>query len=263
MAAPRSKSAIGIGMGPIVYGPVPNQAPYAYRSYTGIIPTAEWTVFFDDFTQGVTGNVPTGWSSSAIDTLGTVTQNTTAALGANGVLTLAHATASNGAAIFQTTKPIQLTTAKRFCIETRVRTDDVTDNFIFVGVSDLTSVATAVGLSDTTSANGASFGLIDGVATTSIFSDKANSGTVAQATAGTGAPGIRTLAINTWHTLALSYDGTILTGWVDGKLSQIWQGVAATIPTGVALSPVVGFSNGNGAGGALFLVDYLRYAIER
>ena len=266
MAAPRRGQAGGFGVGPLVYGPVPNQAPYAYRSYTGIIPTTEWSVFFDDFYRAPASNIPFGWGNSLLQTTGTISQNNTAALGNNGVITMTHATASQGVVAYHSGKPIQLQTGKRFFIEARVRTDDVTDNTIQIGLSDLTATTNATDIFTTTAANVMSAGITDQAtpaATTTMFVDKANSNPSTLVTSGNSAVAIRSMIANNWHVLALSYDGTSVTCWLDGKLSQIWNGGAATIPTGVALSPFFGFSNGDGAGGANVHWDYVRWALER
>ena len=86
-----------------------------------MVPSAEWMVFMDDFittfipttaiTNGPVANTPSNWQGAIIDTGATVAVNTTAAIGANGVLTLADATASEGAA-FYGQKTIQLTAGK-------------------------------------------------------------------------------------------------------------------------------------------------------
>lgn len=250
-------SANGAGFSEsIVHAPVSNQGRYAYRSKMGMIPSAEFFVLFDDFDKKVTTNVPTGWDAAIIDTGGTVTVNTTAAIGANGVLTFADATASEGAAIYGT-KGIQLTAGKRMFMELKVRTDDVTDNAIQFGLSDLTATTNPEDLWTTTADNLVTFGLLDGSAYPTMLADKSNSGSAAQAQTS------RIMTVDTWHVLAIAYTGSKLKAYVDGKEALTWSSADATIPTGVALAPFIGHINGNGAGGNGVFTDYVRVVCER
>lgn len=238
---------------------------YAYRHLTGMVPSAEYMVFMDDFvttfipttaiTNGPVANTPWGWQGAIIDSGATIAVNTTAAIGATGVLTLADATASEGAA-FYGQKSLQLTAGKKFWIEARIRTDDVTDNAVQFGLSDLTAVTNPEDLWTTTAANLVAFGILDGSAATVMLSDASNSGTTVQT-------GTASMVANTWHTLAIGYDGVKVRGYVDGQESLTWSSAASTIPTGVALAPFVGHINGNGAGGNVVVVDYVRVVSER
>jgi hypothetical protein len=108
----------------------------------------------------------------------------------------------------------------------------------------------------TVQANLVAFGILDGAATTGMLSDKANSGTVVQA--GTGV-----MVASTWHVLAIGFDGATLKGYVDGKESLQWSGAITTVPTATALAPFFGTINGNGAGGNVVKVDYIRWASQR
>jgi hypothetical protein len=249
----------------VVHAPVSNQGAYRYRAGMGMIPSAEYRVFFDDFdkfvvataiTNGPVANTPWDWQGAVIDTGATAVVDTTAAIGANGVLLLSDATASEGVVIYGT-KSVQLTSGKKFFMETRVRTSDVTDNAIWFGLSDLTATTNPEDLWTTTAANFVAFGMQDGAATTCLFADKSNSGSTLEAT------GTRSLVADTWHTLAVFYDGVNLHGFVDGYLSQTWAQAAATIPTGVALAPYFGTLNGNGAGAANNYFDYVRFVQQR
>lgn len=229
---------------------------YPYRAGTGMISSAEWLVFFDDFVNVVTSNVPAGWTAAIIDTGATVTADTTATTSANGVIALFDATASEGASIYLP-KAVQLITGKKFFLEARVRTDDITDNAIQIGLTDLTAVVNPEDLWTTTAANLVAFGILDGSATTVMLSDKANSGTVVQT-------GSRAIAANTWTVLGIGWDGNKLRGYVNGKESLTWSGaLSTTIPTATALSPFIGALNGNGAGSNVNLVDYFRFVAER
>lgn len=238
-----------------VFAPNVADKEYPYRTGLGMASSQEAVYYFDDFTQAVATNVPTGWTAAIIDTGGTITTNVTAALGAGGVLTVGDATASEGAAAYGS-KSVQLTAGKKFFIEARLRTDDVTDNTIQFGITDLTAVTNPEDLWTTAAANLATFGITDGSANLAMLADKANSGTSAQTST-------TPLVADTWTILAIAYDGANLQGYKDGKLVMTWSSASTTIPTGTALAPFFGMINGNGAGGNLVLFDYIRYSVER
>lgn len=252
----------------IVHAPYPSNKKYAYRVGMGMIPSAEFDVFFDDFhsfvvgtsiTNGPVANTPWGWQGAIIDTGSTAAVTTTAAIGSTGVLLLSDATASEGVAVY-TNKTIQLTAGKRFFLEARVRTDDVTDNEIQIGLDDQTATTNPEDLWTTTAANLVTFGIYDGSAYPQMLVDKSNSGTSVQTQ--TNKP----LVVNTWHILAIGYDGTYIRGYVDGEEVMIWGGATpatATIPTGTALGVHFGGRNGDGAGGNNNYFDYVRWVIER
>jgi hypothetical protein len=248
----------------LFHAPQPNK-DFEYRTGTGMMGSAEWAVFMDDFllsfipstaiTNGPVANTPWGWQGAVIDTGATVAVNTTATLGANGVVTLADATASEGAA-FYGQKTVQLTAGKKFWMEARIRTDDVTDNTVQFGLSALTATTNPEDLWTTTATDVWSFGILDGSASVSMLADKSNSGSTAET-------GTRSMEADTWHILALSYDGVTIKGYLDGREALSWSQAASTIPTGVALAPFVGHINGNGAGGNVVVVDYVRIVSER
>lgn len=238
--------------GPIVHGPNSTQEGYAYRNGMGMMSSAEFCVKHDDFVDAVATNVPAGWTGAIVDTGGTVTTNVTATVGANGVLTFADATASEGAAIYGA-KAFQLISGKKFVMEIRVRTDDVTDNTIQFGLSDLTATSNPEDLWTTTAANVVAFGILDGSATTGVLCDAANAGTAVAA-------GTKAITADTWTTLAIQYDGSKINCFVNGDLSV---STSTTIPTATALAPFIGHINGNGAGGNLVIVDYVRILSER
>ncbi len=240
----------------IVHAPQVSNKSYDYRTGCGMLSSAEFVAFHDDFVQAVTTNVPTGWTAAVIDTGATAVAVTTAALGANGALLLSDATASEGISIYMP-KAIQLTAAKKFFMEVRVRTDDVLDNTIQFGLTDLTATTNPEDLWTTTAANLISFGILDGAATTKMLSDKANSGTVVQT-------GTLSMVADTWHTLAIGWNGVTLRGFVDGRESLVWSGATSTtVPLGTALSPFIGVLNGDGAGANNNYVDYMRFVIQR
>lgn len=248
---------------PLVHAPKVSNKQYAYRNGLGLMPSDRHAVFFDDFlmtwipttaiTNGPVANTPSPWQGAIIDTGATVAVNTTAAIGANGVLTLADATASEGAAVYGQ-KTIQLTANKKFFMECRVRTDDVTDNAVQFGLTDLTATTNPEDLWTTTAANVAAFGILDGSAYPTLLADKANAGTAAVAQT------VKPMVADTWHVLAIGYDGTTLRAYVDG--TEVIS-TATTIPTATALAPFFGHINGNGAGGNVVVFDYIRFASER
>lgn len=250
---------------PLVHSPVSNQAPYQYRAGTGMVPSAEWSVFFDDFysfvvataiTNGPVANTPWGWQGAIIDSGATVAVNTTAAIGENGVLTFADATASEGAAIYGT-KSLQLTAGKRFWMEARVYTDDVTDNIIYMGVSSLTATTNPEDLWGTASDTFAAVGIADGSALLTLVADKANAGPT------TNTSTTHSMTASAWNTIALGYDGVNMRAFINGQMAVGPFSVTSKIPTGVAVAPFIGHINGNGAGGNVVAVDYVRWVSER
>jgi hypothetical protein len=239
----------------IVGAPASPQGPYSYRSGIALLPSAEWQVKFDDFVDSVSTNVPLGWTAAIIDTGATAVVDTTATTGANGVLSMSDATVSEGVAIYGS-KNVQLIAGKRFMMEMRVKTSDVTDNAVLFGLSDLTATTNPEDLWTTTAANLVAVGILDGAATVGMLIDAGNSGTAR-------VEGTRSMVAATWHTLAFYYNGVNISCYVDGKLSLTWTGAASTIPTAVALAPFVGVLNGNGAGAATNQIDYVRWVSER
>lgn len=236
----------------LVHAPAGNGSGYPYRSGLGMVPSAEFTVDFDDFDAKVTTNVPNGWEAAIIDTGGTVATYATLVAGSQGVIKINDATASEGAA-FYGPKTYQITAGKKFFMECRVRTDDVTDNTIQFGLTDLTATTNPEDLWTTTAANVLACGILDGAATVGLLADKANAGTAV-------VNGTRSMSVNTWHTLAIAYDGVGVKWYVDGQEAG---STTTTIPTDTLLAPFVGHINGNGAGDNLVLVDYVRIAVER
>jgi hypothetical protein len=225
---------------------------YRYRNGMGMVPSAEFNVFFDDFDRLLTTNVPSGWTAAIIDTGATVVADTTAAFSSS--LLFDSDGTTEGAAIYLP-KAIQLTVGKKFFMEIRFQTEDADDTDVQFGLSDLTATTNPEDLWTTTAASLVAFGTLDGSAATKMLSDSANSGSSAQT-------GDISLSDATWHKLAISYDGLNLHGWVDGQKSLSWSSAASTIPTGVALSPFVGFRNGSTASNEGHL-DYFRYVNER
>jgi len=240
---------------PIVHSPVSPSKAYSYRSKMGLVPSAEFFVFHDDFVGAMTTNVPVGWDATLIDTGATVVADTTAgSLGATGVLLFDSDGATEGATIYGE-KSLQLTAGKRFFMEIRFQSELVADSDVQFGLSALTAVTNPEDIWQTDAADVVAFGVLDGDATVTMLADKSNSGSTAEL-------GTRDLVDATWHTLAIGYDGSKLRGYVDGKLALTWAQASTTIPTGVALAPFVGWRNGSAATTEGHL-DYVRICIER
>lgn len=246
-----SKNAAGFNEA-VVYA---RATSFPYRAGLGMIPSAEFAVFMDDFLGAVTTNVPVGWDATLIDTGATVVTSTIAgSLGASGVLLFDSDGATEGACVYGE-KCIQLTSGKRFFMEMRFQTEVADDSDVQFGLSALTAVVNPEDIWTTAADNVIAFGVLDGSATVKMLSDAGNSGTSAQT-------GTIDLASATWHTLAIAFDGYNLRGYVDGREALLWSGAAATIPTGVALAPFFGFRNGSAATTEGYC-DYVRYALER
>lgn len=245
----------GVGLSEnIVFAPEVSARAYAYRTGLGMFNSFEFSAMFDDFTSGVVSNLPAGWQAVIIDLDATVTTYTTATVGANGVLSIADATASEGACVYGA-KAIQLQAGKKFFMEARVRTDDVADNALQFGLSALTAVVNPEDVWTTAAADVIAYGILDGSANLTTLVDAGNSGTTAVST---DVP----LVANTWTVLGIGYNGEDLQFFKDGKLIYT-QAAQAAIPTAAALAPFFGALNGNAAGGNLNLFDYVRFSSER
>ncbi len=237
--------------GPVVHGTRATNEGYKYRTGMGMMPSAEFMVFHDDFLLPFTTNATTGWTA-IIDTGGTNITNLTTLIGANGVVAMNSDDASEGSALYGA-KGFQLISGKRMFIECRVRCNDVTDNTFQFGLTALTDVTNPEDLWDTSAADVISFGIADGAATTVMYTDEGNQG-ISTAT------GTLSLTVDTWHTLAIYYDGVTAFGFVDGQQSLK---TATLVPEAVALAPFLGHLNGNGAGNNTSFVDYYRLVSER
>jgi hypothetical protein len=237
----------------LVHAPQVRTAKYAYRTGTGMMPSAEWLVVHDDFTRSVTTNLPVGWTAAIIDTGATLVADTTATHG-TGVLLFDSDGATEGTAVYGT-KTIQLTSGKKFWMEMRFKTEIADDSDVQFGLTAVTATSNPEDLWTTTATDLVAFGVLDGDATVTMLADKSNSGSTAEL-------GTIDLVSATWHTLAIGYDGVKLRGYVDGELALTWAQAAATIPTGVALAPFFGFRNGSAATTEGH-IDYIRYALER
>jgi hypothetical protein len=235
---------------------------YLYRYGVGMMPSAEYFVFHDDFlsfmpttsvTNGQPANTPTGWTNAVIDVGATVVVSsaTSAPASATGALIFDSDAGSEGAAIYLP-KGVLLTANKKFFMEIRAYVDAADDCDLQFGLSDLTATTNPEDLWTTAAANVVAFGVLDGDATAGILTDASNAGTAVSL-------GTKDLSSGTWHVLGIGYDGTAITGWVDGIQAVK---TTTTIPTGVALAPFVGYRNGSAATNEGY-VDYFRFAIQR
>lgn len=235
---------------PLVHSPASRARGYSYRQGLGMMPSAEYVVFHDDFLQDITSNVPTGWDAAIIDVGATITSDTTYG---NGVILITSDGVGEGAAIYGP-KGIQLTSGKRFFMETRVLFVDATNMPAFqFGLSDLTATTNPEDLWTTTAANVLAFGVLADDTDLELLVDAGNSGSTAEQST-------ETVSDATWHTLGIGYNGANVTAYLDGQLVITWSQAASTIPTGVALAPFVGALTGAADNAH---VDYVRYAVER
>src|SRR3569623_353759 len=216
----------------LVHAPVSNYGAYKYRSKMGLMDSAEFSVEFNDFRKLVTSNVPIGFSAAIIDTGSTLTMAT------------------------DMPKATQLTSGKKFFMEMRCRTNNASEVDLQFGLSDLTATTNPEDLWTTTAANLDAFGLLAGSAYPKMLSDKSNGGTSVQAQT------VKALSSDTDYVLAIGYDGTTLSGFINGVEVLTWSGAATTIPTGVALAPFFGARTGATAANTV-TVDYVRFVIER
>ena len=243
---------------------------YAYRHRMGMVPSAEFDVFHDDFhsfmvataiTNGPVANVPlNGWNSAIIDTGATIGTDTTVGHHTGALLFDSDGT-SEGAALY-TTESFQLVAGKRFFMEVRVKLDEVEDCDFQFGLSDVTATTNPEDLWTTTAANLLTFGVLDsGSGYPTMLSDLSNSGSAAQAQT------TKALTDATWHVLAISYNGSTTTGaaikgYVDGDPVLSWSGASTTVPVGVTLAAFIGYRNGSAATNEAY-VDYVRIVSER
>ena len=231
---------------------------YAYRHGKGMFSSTEWVVDFDDFTDDVASNVPTGWDAAIIDTGCT---NTNADL-AGGVLLMDSDADNEGTAIYKN-KSIALA-GKRFYMECREKMEDVSAMTFQMGLSDLTATTNPEDIWTTTTTDYIAFGNLD-AATVSLTYDKNNGGTVTETNTNTTAA---TLADDTYAILAIAYNGDSTPA--DGSLTAYVNGIQvasalteAQVPDDLPLAPFIGFLAGHATTADVVHVDYVRWALER
>lgn len=226
-------------------------AAYSYRAGMGLVTSAEFATFFDDFTAAVTSNAPAGGYTAIIDTGATVVASNTLGTDHTGSIVIGSDGANEGAAIYLPER-IQLLAGKKFWMEMRYRSTLPAETTIQMGLSSLTATTNPEDLWTTASADVLAFGTAVGVPT--LMADLANAGTAAVA-----GDAVTFGASPTWHTIGLFYDGARAFGYVNGKQKAT---TATTIPVSVTLAPFLGGLVGATAGN-LITVDYFRYVQER
>lgn len=234
---------------------------YSYRKGMGMVPSAEWIVFFDDFvsgagtTPGLAADTFTGWADAIIDTGCTITNGSLA----GGVALITSDADNEGAATWLNT--CVALSGKKFFMEVRAKTSDVSDSTFAFGLSDLTSIAAPEGLWTTLSADFITVGQFDS-ANPALTYDKNNGGPVTETNSAT-----ITLADDTYYTYAFTYNGGTtpadksIKAYVDGKLFASAQ-TEAQIPDDLPLAPFVG-GLGGATGSDTITIDYVRFALER
>lgn len=244
--------------GPLKDSPQTDQKGYSYRSGMGMVPSAEYYVFFDDFDTLVTGNVPTGWTADIIDTGATVAS----ASGHTGVIQFTDATASEGAAIYMP-KNIQVDGKKTY-VECRVTLSDVVDHTFYFGLSDLAATTNPEDLYDASASDVIACGIADGSARVKLLYNK--DGSTDTDDVSTGADGL--LVAATAYTIAFLVDGTgtdssmLIKTFVNGKL-VVTSTTETNVPEDVVLALFISSVNGNGAGANTADVDYIKVVTER
>jgi hypothetical protein len=245
------------GLDTIVHSPVSNNRQYTYRSKAGLIPSAEYSVFMEDFYGLPVSNAYPG-TTTIIDTGGTITALSTDAFSYTGVAAILADGSDEGAANYWP-KGIQLGLGKKFFMEARFLVEAATDNAAMFGLTDLTASTNPEDLWTTAQAGLIAFGILDTDATVSMLCDKANSGSSAET-------GSYDLSSGTWHTLAFEVGGTAAggtmwcIGYVDGHPALTWS-TESTIPDNVTLAPFFGGLNGSATNYVYF--DYIRWSLER
>lgn len=243
---------------PILHSTRSQQASYPYRSGMGMIPSAEWVVFHDDFCQAeqATEN-QVGWTS-IIDLGATIVDGNEH----GGVIDITSDAIDEGAALYHNLC-VNLS-GKKFFMEARVKCEDADDNQIVIGLSDLTSTTNPEDLY-TTQPDFIAFGThVDADATPALIYDKNNGGPVTDTPTGTTFD----LADNTWHRLAIWYNGAttadtsgVIECYVDGALA-VRSSTDAQIPDDLPLAPFVAAVLEDDATD-IISIDYVRYAFQR
>jgi hypothetical protein len=246
------------GLDTIIHSPISNNRQYTYRSKAGLIPSAEYSVFMEDFyTLPASDAVP--GTTRVIDSSATITALATDAYSYTGAVVITGAGTGEGAADYWP-KGIQLGLGKKFFMEARFLMVAADDNDVMFGLTDLTATTNPEDLWTTAQENLIAFGVLDGDATVSMLCDKNDSGAAA-------ALGDYDLSSDTWHTLAFEVGGTAAggtmwcKGYVDGQPAITWAD-EAEIPDDLTLAPFFGGRNGSATGNLIYF-DYIRWSLER
>lgn len=241
---------------------------YAYRNRMGMVPSAEFDVFHEDFhsfmvstaiTNGPAANTPWGWQSAIIDTGATIVADTTVG-NHTGAILFDSDGAGEGAAIY-TTESFQLVSGKRTIIECRVKLEVANDCDFYFGLTDVAASTNPEDLwtnGGTNMANGVVFGVTDGTSGyPRLLCDKSDGGSSAVTQT------LKALSNATWHTLGIEHTGSGVAAYIDGDKVITWTGTySSTVPTGVTLALFAGYLNGSSANNEAQL-DYIRIVSER
>lgn len=246
------------GLDTIIHSPVSNSRKYTYRSKAGLIPSAEYAVFMEDFfTLPVSDAVP--GTTAIIDSSATILPLQADAYSYTGVVKITGNGTGEGAANYWPAG-IQLGLGKKFFMEARFSMVAADDNDVMFGLTDRNDTAHPESLWTTAQDDLIAFGVLDGDATVSMLCDKGNSGSSAEL-------GSYDLSSDTWHTLAFEVGGTAAQGtmwcigYVDGQPAITWS-TESTIPDNVTLAPFFGGRNGSNTNNLIYF-DYIRWSLER
>jgi hypothetical protein len=242
----------------LIHSPISTPRDYEYRSEAGLIPSAEYSVFFDDFYLSPTSNAYPG-TTAIIDAGATITAAALDATSYTGVAKVTSDGASEGAALYWP-KGIQLGLGKKFFMEVRCKTDDADDTDVQFGLSIANATTNPEDLYTTAATDLIAFGVLDGDATVKMLADKNNAGT----TASTGADDMSDAV---WTTLAFEVGGKASTstmwlkGYVNGSLSKTWA-TETSIPDDCTLAPFIAARTGGDASHNVYF-DYVRWSLQR
>jgi len=229
----------------------------------GMMSSAEWVVFHDDFTGDVASNVPVGWDAAIIDIGCTVTN---ASLAGGAALFDSDAD-DEGAAIYMP-KSVALN-GKKFFMECRVKVEDASAMTFQMGLSALTAVTNPEDIWTTVADDYIALGTLDSAVAVLTY-DKSDGGTVTETNSvdGVSTTTAATLSDDTYVTLAISYNGA--STLTDGSLKAWVNGVhtasaltEAQVPDDVVLAPFIGMLAGHATTADVAHVDYVRWALER
>lgn len=180
---------------PLVHAGKSLQDKYSYRAGMGMVQSAEWVVFFEDFNQAESATEALEGFTSIIDAGTTVVDGDEH----GGVIDMNSDGADEGVAYYHN-KCVKLS-GKKFFMEARVKIEDADDGQVIIGLADLTDVTAAAPESLwTTTPDFISFGnTVDGDATPVLKYDKNNGGPVTETPSGTTFD----FTDGIWHTIAL------------------------------------------------------------
>ena len=244
---------------PLINSPRGPAATYAYRSKAGLVPSAEYAVYFNDFFENPSSNAIPG-TTAIIDTGATITAAATDAISYTGVLSVASDGATEGATMYWP-KGIQLGLGKKFFMEVRAYTEAADDTDVQFGLSIVNATTNPEDVWTTAATDLIAFGVLDGSAYVTMLCDKNNAGTSALAST------VYSMSNSTWHTLGIEVTGTAsgstmgVKGYLDGQLAVTW-GTETSVPDDAALAPFIGARNGSSTGNAVYF-DYVRWSLER